>query len=383
MTRGCRARSVAAATAVLALAAAPTRAERIKVGEERAYSAESPHPYQPGEGHRPAVWTDTIVSPGAKFLRVHFVDMKLAAGDYVSVSSPGGAQFWTYTGKGLHGTGEFWSFAVDGDTALVELHAGETPDYGYRIDRIGHGTESFAALEVVCGTDGREDVACHPTINVDPVARLLFQSGGGMFVCTGWLVDGANNSTLLTNNHCFSTQAEVNTLQAKFNFQKTTCGGGMNANDEDFAGGTFLKTHPVNGGLDYTLCTLQGNPEATWGEYLATRKRVREGQLIYFPQHPGGQPKEIGFWEDSAHTIRCKVDTVRATYGGSAPKSQTGYGCDSQGGSSGSPILDAGTLHAIAIHHFGGVSNNPCLNSGTSMNPICEDAGSLLNCVTN
>lgn len=380
--------TVVAGALVLALGAAPTWAERTKVGEERGYSAETPHPYPGGEGHRPAVWTDTVVSPGAKFLRVHFVDMKLAAGDYISVSNPNGAQFWTYTGKGLRGTGEFWSFAVDGDTALVELHAGETADYGYRIDRIAHGSEALAgpealAPEVVCGSDGREDVACHPTIDVDPVARLLFQSGGFSFLCTGWLVDGANNSTLMTNNHCFSTQTEVNTLQAKFNFQKTTCGGNMNAPDTNYAGGTFLKTHPVNGGLDYTLCTLQGNPEATWGEYVATRKRVNVGQLIYFPQHPGGQPKEIGFWEDAAHTIRCKVDTVKKTYGGSAPNSQIGYGCDSEGGSSGSPILDANTLRAIGIHHFGGVSNNPCLNSGTWMNRICENASTLLNCVTN
>jgi V8-like Glu-specific endopeptidase len=312
--------------------------------------------------------------------------MKLAEGDYVSVSSPGGAQYWTYSDRGLRGTGEFWSFAVDGDTALVELHAGETQDYGYRIDRIAHGTQSFAGpeepvVEVVCGTDGREDVACHPTINVDPVARLLFQSGGGSFLCTGWLVDGANNSTLFTNNHCFSTQTEVNTLQARFDFQKTTCGGTMNTPGQNFAGGTFLKTNPVGGGLDYTLCTLLGNPEATWGEYIATRKRVNVGQLIYFPQHPGGQPKKIGFWEDAAHTIRCKVDTVKQTYGGSAPNSQIGYGCDSEGGSSGSPILDANTLHAIGIHHFGGVSGNPCLNSGTWMNRICENAGNLLNCV--
>ncbi|HEV8629288.1 MAG TPA: serine protease, partial [Thermoanaerobaculia bacterium] len=59
------------------------------------------------------------------------------------------------------------------------------------------------------------------------------------------------------------------------------------------------------------------------------------------------------------------------------------YSCDSAGGASGSPIIDAGTGRVIAIHHFGGVSSSPCLNSATQMKQICPNAGSLLSCATN
>ena len=146
--------------------------------------------------------------------------------------------------------------------------------------------------------DGRRDAACYTNINTRPVARLAFQSGGSSFVCTGWLVAGSNSSTLITNNHCFSTQTETSTLQALFNYQRTGCATGGTATTASYAGGTFLKTNSVNkrgkkGGLDYTLCTLQGNPEGTWGELVATTRSAAVGNQIYFIQHPGGGLKEV------------------------------------------------------------------------------------------
>ncbi|MBI2955783.1 MAG: hypothetical protein HYY26_00585 [Acidobacteria bacterium] len=74
------------------------------------------------------------------------------------------------------------------------------------------------------------------------------------------------------------------------------------------------------------------------------------------------------------------MDKTGQTYSRSAPGSQVAYACDSEGGSSGSPIVAPASGRAIALHHFGGVEGNPCLNAGTAMADICADAGSLLNC---
>lgn len=368
----------------------------LQVGPVLDRRVETPHPYPIGRGDRPVVWRDVVTSAGAQFLRVHFNGFHLAPGDYVTVSNPAGSQFWTYSSRGPNGDGDFWSFAVDGDTAIVEIHAGPRNAHGYHIDAVGHGTTNIRrpgpTPEVVCGTDGREDIACHmsdPAIDAaqKPVARLLFVMGRYQYLCTGWLVAGSNGSTLMTNNHCIDSQKVTNTLQATFNFQRVSCGGSANAVPADFSGGVFLKTNSVNrkgnkAGLDYTLLTLQGNPEAVWGELIPTTKSVAVGAPIWFIQHPGGNLKEIGYWEDSSKTIRCKVDAIGQTYSTSATGSQTGYGCDSEGGSSGSPIVEAASGRVIALHHFGGVSNAPCLNSGTAMERICADAGSLLFCVS-
>src|SRR5213593_2631146 len=223
----------------------------LKVGEVRAYRAETPHPYPLGTEARPVVWTDTVISPGAQFIRVHFTGLHLAKGDLLTVSSADGSRVWEYRDRGPHGSGGVWAFAVDGDTAVVRIHGGRDHGFGYRIDAVGHGTARLEpTLEVVCGTDGREDVACHiKDKGFDeaqrPVARLLFASGGFLFLCTGWLADGSDDSTLVTNNHCISKQREVESLEARFNFQHTRCGGTAIAPTTSYAGGMLLKTNNI------------------------------------------------------------------------------------------------------------------------------------------
>ncbi len=372
-------------------AVAPARAQgRIKVGDELPYKVASPAAYPTGAAHRPVVWSETVVSPGATFLRLHFNKFNLPDGDYLTISSPDGEEFWTYTGKGPRGTGAFWAFSVEGDTAVLELHTGNRLDrararrFGLAVDRIAHGTaplyeEQGPPAKIICGTDGRRDAACYTSINTRPVARLSFQSGGSSFVCTGWLVAGSNSSTMLTNNHCVANQTEVSTVQARFNYQRTTCGGTTTASFTTYAGGTFLRT---SSSLDYTLLTLQGNPEATWGEYTATSKLPTAGLLINFPQHPGGGLKRVGFWKDSAQTLRCDTASVGGSYGYTSG-SQMAYSCDSEGGSSGSPIMDAGTGRIIGLHHLGGVGGATCLNAATMMRNVCPNAGALLSCATN
>ena len=239
------------------------------------------------------------------------------------------------------------------------------------------------APEVICGSDGRKDIICYgqqASNAVKPVARLLFAVPGGQALCTGWLVRGSNDSTLITNNHCISDQNGVNSLQAKFNFQHTKCGGTVDEPSSDYAGGTFLRT---SASLDYTLQTLQGNPEATWGELIPTTLEPTAESRIVFPQHPGGNEKKVGAFEDSAQTIRCFVISTHQTYSPYAPGSQFNYGCDSEGGASGSPIINASDRdrwHVWGLHHLGQVTINPCSNGATHMSTICREAGALLTC---
>lgn len=366
--------------------------DRIEVGKVVAFQAASPHP-------APAAWSKTFQFPGAVFLRLHFQGFNLAEGDKLLVSSLDGTQVWEYTGLGVNGDGDFWSFATNGESVKVELMAPSGHSPGFRIVEVGIGMLNPDAVtitpNVVCGTEGRQDIACHLSETVidnaqKPVARLLFTSGRSQYLCTGELVRGSNANTLITNAHCIDTQTETNSLEARFNYQYTACGGSTLGTTTSYAGGTLLKTNAeayrrkkASTGLDYTLLTLQGNPEATFGELIPTTASISVGNQINFIQHPGGNPKKIGYWEDSAHTIRCKVDTVNASYGSAMPNSQIGYGCDSEGGSSGSAITRASDGKVIGLHHYGGVSTSACLNSASMMSLICQDAGSLLICDSN
>ncbi len=362
--------------------------DRVEAGKVLDFRAESPHPAADG-------WTQTYTFTGAEFVRLHFKAFHLQEGDKLIVSSTDGVQAWEYGEKGVNQNGDFWSFAINGDTVKLSLVAPSGKSYGFKVEEVGFGTvpleHSLPAPEIVVGSDGREDIACHlndPVINTaqQPVARLLFTVKKTQYLCTGELVRGSNANTLITNNHCFADQKVTSTLEARFNYQYTICGGSTLATTTSFAGGTFLKTNaerynrrsPGTTGLDYTLITLQGTPETIFGELIPTSATYAIGTQMNFIQHPAGLPKKIGYWENAEHTVRCKIDTLNMTYGSSYPNSQAGYGCDSEGGSSGSAITRANDGKMIALHHYGGVTS--VLNSGTMMSLICSNAGSLLIC---
>jgi lysyl endopeptidase len=352
--------------------------------------------YPAGSADHPSVHEEIVVSVGAEFVRVHFTGLNLAKGDYLTLTDPKGRHLEILQGKGDFEDGDLWSFAVPGDTVVLNLHAGSRDDvkgeYGYRIDSLVHGTlpleleeesdeimsrvdDPFAAPiepKSICGTVGYENVACRPHVTSQrSVARLLAVSSTGSrsVRCTGWMVRGSNANTLITNNHCFSTAAAVRSIEAQFNFQTTTCNGTTTAPTTSYRGNALLRT--VGMPLDYTLATLFGSPEATWGEIIPLRRRPRVGELIAILQHPAGRPKKIGYFENSAHTNRCDVESVSGT--------QLRYSCDTEGGSSGSVVLGVGTSTstntAVGLHHLGG-----CPNAATALADICTSAGSLLQC---
>ncbi len=368
---------------VVFLAAVPATA-RVEAGYVDTLSAaelDLPAPY-PGAGPEgPGVWTREVVRPGATFVKIHFSEFALQSGDTLTISSPDGRQVNEYRDLGPRGTGEFWAFAVRGERAVVTLTSFGTGGGVVRAGEVGVGTP-IRMPDAVCGSDGREDVACHPQgkSKTGPVARLLFQDGGGFFVCTGFLVRGSNGSTLMTNQHCIDDQTGVNSLEAWFNYQNATCGGGADDPIDPYFGNNFLTTDV---GLDYSLMTMSGNPEAVYGEYVATRANPQVNDRMILPQHSGGNEKTFAAFEGAGRSGGpCLIKGVRETLSGWTANSQINYTCDMEGGASGSPVVgrDAGA-NIIGINH---VETIGCLfndgNYATHMDDICDDAGSLLNC---
>ena len=364
--------SAVAFVSLVATSSALAAGAPVRVGSVEAWEGGGEGPVAAGASR-----TETISLAGAAFVRVHFRGVRLADGDALVVSRPDGGDAARYTGRGPFGTGEFWSFSVDGETAVVRLETSGRGGSRYRITEVVRGEEPWGQIASICGDNGLENAVCRmPEVTAAqrPVARINFISNGGSFVCTGSLVRGSNANTFLTNNHCVASQAATQTVEARFNYQTTTCTGTTVAAFSRYAGSRFLRT---SSGLDYTLFTLGGSPEATWGELIPTRRAVAVGQRIWLIQHPGGRTKKIGYFEDAAKTRRCDVETINRSVGGYNAGSQMGYSCDTEGGSSGSPVIAAGGTRVIGLHHLGG-----CRNSGTHMSHVCTHAGSLLTCAT-
>ena len=316
---------------------------------------------------------ETFTYPGASYVKLHFSRMAMLPGDYLTVSNPDGTEKYRYDAPGVLTTGpvDKWAMSITGDTAVLEVHRGAGDVLGPVLGRLGIGVDRVARgfsrteqrsasrrtgrEESVCGSDSSADAVCYRS--ADPVAytkskaitRLLIN---GTELCTGWRV-GAQNR-LLTNNHCFNTSGEAYDTEVWFNYQCAKCGGYDVFRPTKVWGDKVVATDQV---YDYTLFTVD--------DFAAVRKfgflsldttRPTKNQQLYVPQHPAGEPTRIaGSLGERAGN--CAV--FDPAYDGYAANSDVAYYCDTEGGSSGSPVLSRATNRVVALHHFGG-----CPNSG-------------------
>ncbi|MEU6204484.1 serine protease [Micromonospora musae] len=330
--------------------------------------------------------TQIIRHPGATYVKVHFSSLQLAPGEYVTVASPDGRESYRYDRQLNRATGSdyttdgrpgFWAMSVEGDTAVVTLHS-DRPAGGSAatIDRFWRGYDRAEiaqhnfSTQSVCSTDARRDAVCyrtsHPTeyARGNAVARLLI-SGGGM--CTTWRVGDTNR--MLTNKHCFSTQAAVSGSEMQFNYQCATCGGSNPGAGTKVSGATLYRVS--SGGsnqLDYALYSVN-NFAAIQGFgtlYLAT-SATTTGTQMYIPGHGDGSPKRLSIFEDAQNGARCTVRNANYNTW------NISYSCDTSGGNSGSPVLNS-SHRVIALHHLGGCPSN----QGAKAHLIYNEIASLI-----
>jgi hypothetical protein len=324
---------------------------------------------------------ETFRYPGASYVKVHFSRMMLLPGDHVTVSDPAGAESYRYDASGLLDPqrADKWAMSITGDTAVVEVHRATDPlgvtsllgNLGVHVDQVARGfsrneqrampTESRRAPghagreESVCGGDQSTDAVCYRS--ADPVAytrskaiaRLLID---GTELCTGWRVGTQNR--MLTNNHCFDNSDAAYDTEVWFNYQCARCGGYDVFQPTKVWGDRVLATNQT---YDYTLFTVADFAKVQKFGYLTLDSaRPVKGQPLYVPQHPAGEPTRIA-GATGERAGNCAV--VDNAYDGYAANSDVSYYCDTEGGSSGSPVISRQTNRVVALHHFGG-----CPNSG-------------------
>ncbi|PRY28821.1 trypsin-like serine peptidase [Pseudosporangium ferrugineum] len=317
--------------------------------------------------------------PGASYVKLHFSRMAMLPGDYVTVSDAAGRESYRYEApKPLEAPAGRWAMSITGDTAVLEVHRGGGTlagallgGLGVRVDRVAKGftrKEQASAPaeqlrnpnrtgreESVCGGDESRDAVCYRS--ADPVAytrskaiaRLLIN---GTELCTGWRIGTKNR--MLTNNHCFDNSDDAYETEVWFNYQCARCGGFEVFRPTKVWGDKVIATNHT---YDYTLFTIENFGSVRKFGYLTLdTARPARGQELYVPQHPAGEPTRIaGRLGEKAGT--CSV--ADNAFDGYARDSDVSYFCDTEGGSSGSPVLSRKTDKVVALHHFGG-----CPNSG-------------------
>ena len=362
------------------------QAQRVEAGYEVPFQVESPHPYPAGRGKEPA-WATTISHPGATYIAIHFDRFELGPGDQVVVHSPSGKQHRVFTGRGKGDLGAFWATHITGEVAIIEIHS-HSPQgggWGVSIDKYVAGfanlgsedTQSANGTESLCGVDNSLNAACYTATeplaydHSRAVARLLINGTG---LCTGWLVGCQGH--LFTNQHCITVAADAVNTDYEFMAEGPTCGssncqlcwtGNIWSGDA-----TFIQNDAA---LDYALVHLDGDPQATYGSFLLDNRAAIVNERIYIPQHPNGNAKMLAMQSTDPTDASgyCEVHSLSLPSCGNGAPVDVGYMCDTQGGSSGSPVVAYSNHQVIALHHCSG-----CPNTGVQITSIISDLGSAL-----
>ena len=330
------------------------------------------------------VWSAAITSTGATAVRFEIADMFLPRNAELYVYSHAGEVFGPYVHRGPNGDGSFWAPTVIGDTVWLQIRYSGTDTARalgattLTITEVGHldrrfpvgglGASPHAGSNLCAGNEACvENAACATLPEAilyakDAVARMLFASGRWQYLCSGGLVadtDPATDAPLfVTANHCISRGREASSLETWFRYESADCAvdscGGATESGRTF-GSTILATNKTG---DYTLLLLSQAPPAgaAFLRWDATPVSGTDGAQLYRVSHPGGAPQAY-----SEHV----VDTTSVTCG-SWPRGSWIYSRDvfgaTEGGSSGSPVLDADG-------DFVGQLSGGC---GYNVNDVCD-----------
>lgn len=378
------------AVVALLLGVFAVHAEPERVGEEVYKKLETPHPYAASvEGRTDLVWSERIAHPGAAYVALHFSKFRLAEGDFVIVRSPDGSQAWRYEGLGRGSLGEskdgFWATHIKGDSAIVELWAtGPRNEYGFAIDRYARGYRpeemglGSPVQESICGVDDSTWAKCYqfsePSMYEKgrAVARLLINGSG---LCTGWLVGSGGH--LMTNNHCIESASDATNTDYEFMAEgatcATSCAAQLSCPGTMIAGGALVQT---DANLDFSLVLLSQNPTPTYGYLKLRTTNPALDERIYIVGHPGGKGKRFSVTSSAASDGSgfCEIFNLNASpCGAGSPYTEIGYFCDTEGGSSGSPVLAYADHKVVSLHHCGN-----CPNLGLDITDIITTLGANL-----
>ncbi|KAL4160166.1 hypothetical protein PRNP1_000737 [Phytophthora ramorum] len=331
-------------------------------------------------------FASTITNSLAQFISVHFTNFNLPPNDYVQLraTNPNDPETTVLKIHGDEASGEFYTIALQTTSIVVELFTQNTdPGVGAQAVNtflcMGFTVDSYRFLaqpanndkskqEEVCGADESQQAVCYASY-VDAykasgaVARLLIHKSSGSFFCTGWLV--GDEGHLITNNHCISEQAHASNTEFEFKAQGATCS--TDCNKGMACGGkvrarsaTLIHADPT---LDYALVKLPVNLSGEYGFLQLRSTGAVLSERIYIPQHPAGWGKHIAMKTANGWGTVTSLNTNGCT------TQQVAYMLDTQGGSSGSPVLAWSDNAVVALHHCGGCPNT-AINSYKLVNDM-------------
>ncbi|MFO1322616.1 MAG: serine protease [Burkholderiales bacterium] len=257
-----------------------------------------------------------IASPGAAAMRVSLALSDPAAKFSVRFAGAGAAAdaFGAYTAAAIADAtargGRFWSPVLEGDVAVVEVHAeagAALEGVALRIPRVAHmlvgGKDLQAPATAIAKATGigaaggcNVDVAClspqtqAATDLMNAVVKMTFvNSLGRTFLCTGTLLGDSTSTTtpyLLTANHCLDTPDVARTLNTYWFYSAVGCNSKISPQYVQLTGGAVLLGRSFD--TDWSIVRLNDTPPAG-AKFAAWRaEALASGTPVVSIHHPEG-----------------------------------------------------------------------------------------------
>ncbi|KAG9410392.1 hypothetical protein AC1031_018428 [Aphanomyces cochlioides] len=199
-------------------------------------------------------------------------------------------------------------------------------------------------LESICNKDESQNVVCFKdTDNVKynkavSVARLLISKKA---YCTGWLFGSEGH--MITNNHCINTaDAAANTV-VEFNAITPGCNDAVS-----------MGSNPGVVVANSTTLLINDVILSDYGYLQASPTDPALNDPIYVAGHPFGKPKRISMIKDGAPGKITTTSYTEPTDTDCHNVDRLGYNLDTEGGSSGTPVLSVATNLVVGLHNCGG-----------------------------
>jgi V8-like Glu-specific endopeptidase len=195
------------------------------------------------------------------------------------------------------------------------------------------------------------------------IARIRYVSdddGLGYF-CTGFLV---TPRLMLTNEHCLSSEREAQSAELDFDYDRES------AHAQTVRVKTLVR---ASVGLDYALVELESATKRTPLTMAAIGLAKSAGDkppTLVIVQHPSGKIKHASIVD----CITLVVDVPGLT---SSP-TDFEHRCDTEGGSSGSPVHQLPSGFVVGLHHWGKPQEGAGENQAVKIVDVLNDLASQL-----
>ncbi|MFC2094348.1 trypsin-like serine peptidase, partial [Bacteroidota bacterium] len=292
-------------------------------------------------------FTGVIRGSEAPWLRLHFNDANLGKNSYIIMRS-----VWDGKEQKLDATSiEQWQYSsayLNGFEIVIELHVAAFDE------NIFFTTKELDVGEFIDGDDLYFS-QCGPTddrISSNQLATSRLMSIG----CTAWIIP---NGHFVSAGHCLGGSSS-NTVQ----FQVPPSlpnGTPQHPGPEDqYAVNASTKVF-VDGGIGNDWGTFEVFPNSVTG------LMPKEAQGAFWPLVQDLGPDSIritGYGVDDGADNQTQQTHVGPNAGSSGTTMR--YVTDTEGGNSGSPVIDALTGNAVGVHTHGGCNSSGGNNNGTS-----------------